>query len=260
MRKIYLKSAASTVILALAMLSQPAFAQVAPSADDVVEEDPVKDIVVTGSLIRGSREDAPAPVDVISSEELSRQGNPSVLDLLKNLPTSNGVIGDANQFDARSQGNEGVASINLRGLGPQRTLVLLNGKRIVQSGGSGIPIVDVNLIPSAAIGRVEVLKDGAAATYGSDAIAGVVNFITKTNQEGLLVSGDYRYISGSKGDYGGAVSFGHSQDGFRFLVSAGYQHRSELQTLDRDYVTQPYPNNPQGGYRSEEHTSELQSL
>ena len=248
MRKIYLQSAASTVILALAMVSQPAYAQVAPSADDVVEEEPVKDIVVTGSLIRGSREDAPAPVDVISSEELSRQGNPSVLDLLKNLPTSNGVIGDANQFDARSQGNEGVASINLRGLGPQRTLVLLNGKRIVQSGGSGIPIVDVNLIPSAAIGRVEVLKDGAAATYGSDAIAGVVNFITKTNQEGLLVSGDYRYISGSKGDYGGAVSFGHSQDGFRFLVSAGYQHRSELQTLDRDYVTQPYPNNPQGGY------------
>ena len=248
MRKIHLQSAASTVILALAMLAEPAYAQTAPAADTAVEEEPVKDIVVTGSLIRGSREDAPAPIDVISSEELSRQGNPSVLDLLKNLPTSNGVIGDANQFDARSQGNEGVASINLRGLGPQRTLVLLNGKRIVQSGGSGIPIVDVNLIPSAAIGRVEVLKDGAAATYGSDAIAGVVNFITKTNQEGFLASADYRLISGSKGDYGGALSFGHSQDGFRFFLSAGYQHRSELQTLDRDFVIQPYPNNPQGGY------------
>ncbi len=248
MRKIHLKSATSTAILALAMLAEPAFAQTAPAADSAVDEQPVKDIVVTGSLIRGSREDAPAPIDVISSEELSRQGNPSALDLIKNLPTSNGVIGDANQFDARAQGNEGVASINLRGLGPQRTLVLLNGKRIVQSGGSGIPIVDVNLIPSAAIGRVEVLKDGAAATYGSDAIAGVVNFITKTNQEGFLASGDYRYIKGSKGDYGGALSFGHSQDGFRFFVSGGYQHRSELQTLDRDFVIQPYPNNPQGGY------------
>ena len=159
MRRSYLQGAASSGILALAMIAGPAYAQTAPAADTVAEDAPVKDIVVTGSLIRGSREDAPAPIDVISSEELSRQGNPSALDLIKNLPTSNGVIGDANQFDARAQGNEGVASINLRGLGPQRTLVLLNGKRIVQSGGSGIPIVDVNLIPSAAIGRVEVLKD-----------------------------------------------------------------------------------------------------
>src|SRR5688500_18498299 len=81
------------------------------------------EIVVTGSLIRGSSEEAPAPVDVITADELAKQGNPSVLDLIKNLPTSNGVIGDANQFDSRSQGNEGATSINLRGLGPQRTLV-----------------------------------------------------------------------------------------------------------------------------------------
>lgn len=126
--------------------------------------------------------------------------------------------------------------------------MLLNGKRIVQSGGSGIPIVDVNLIPSAAIGRIEVLKDGAAATYGSDAIGGVVNFITKENQDGFLVSGDYRYIKGSKGDFGGAVSFGKEVDGFRFFVSGGYQRRSELQTLDRDFVLRPYPENPQGGW------------
>ena len=91
-------------------------------------------IVVTGTLIRGSSEDAPAPIDVISADELAKQGSPSVLDLIKNLPTSNGVIGDANQFDARAQGNEGIASVNLRGLGPQRTLVLLNGKRIVAVG------------------------------------------------------------------------------------------------------------------------------
>jgi len=137
----------------------------------------------------------------------------------KNLPNSNGIIGDANQFDARAQGNEGVASVNLRGLGPQRTLVLLNGKRIVQSGGSGIPIVDVNLIPSGGIGRIEVLKDGAAATYGSDAIAGVVNFITRTDQEGFRASADYRYISGSDGDYGGALSYGHASVRARGVIS-----------------------------------------
>ncbi len=241
----------SAVSLAALMLlpATPAFAQVpaAPQSADDTAATSEPQIVVTGTLIRGSSEEAPAPVDVISSEELARQGSPSAIDLLKNLPTSNGVIGDANQFDARSQGNEGIASVNLRGLGPQRTLVLLNGKRIVTSGG-GVGIVDVNLIPSAAIGRIEVLKDGAAATYGSDAIAGVVNFITKTTQDGFLASGDYRYIRGSKGDYGGALSYGKSIDGARFFVSAGYQKRNELRTTDRDFTIKPYPTNPGGGY------------
>ena len=235
----------SFIALAVAAISSPVFAQDS-TADDKASD--AKEIVVTGSLIRGSSEEAPAPVDVIGAEELSKQGSPSAIDLLKNLPNSSGIIGDANQFDARAQGNEGVASVNLRGLGPQRTLVLLNGKRIVQSGGSGIPIVDVNLIPSGAIGRIEVLKDGAAATYGSDAIAGVVNFITRTNQDGFRASADYRYISGSDGDFGGALSYGHSGDGGRIFVSAGYQRRSELQTVDRDFTIQPYPNNPQGGW------------
>ena len=249
MTKIQLHAAASFATIALASLASPALAQTAApqvaAADTVPDNN--KEIVVTGSLIRGSSESAPAPIDVISAEELARQGSPSAIDLIKNLPTSNGVIGDANQFDARSQGNEGIASVNLRGLGPQRTLVLLNGRRIVTSGG-GVGIVDVNLIPSAAIGRVEVLKDGAAATYGSDAIAGVVNFITKTNQDGFLMSGDYRFIRGSKGDYGGAVSLGKNFDGARFFVSAGYQKRNELRTTDRDFTVQPYPNNPGGGY------------
>jgi iron complex outermembrane receptor protein len=248
MTKTTLRHSCAFFALGVSLLgSQAAFAQTDPGAE-AAQEEAAPQIVVTGSLIRGSTEDQPAPVDVISADELAKQGSPSAIDLLKNLPTSNGIIGDANQFDARAQGNEGVASVNLRGLGPQRTLVLLNGKRIVQSGGSGIPIVDINLIPSAAIGRIEVLKDGAAATYGSDAIGGVVNFITKTQQDGFLVSGDYRYIKGSKGDYGGAISFGKDIDGFRVFLSAGYQRRSELQTIDRDFVIQPFEANPQGGY------------
>jgi iron complex outermembrane recepter protein len=247
MTKANLRRSCACVALAAGFYTSGALAQsTQPAVDAAASEEP--QIIVTGTLIRGSTEDQPAPIDVISSEELAKQGSPSVIDLIKNLPTSNGIIGDANQFDARAQGNEGVASVNLRGLGPQRTLVLLNGKRVVQSGGSGIPIVDVNLIPAAAIGRIEVLKDGAAATYGSDAIGGVVNFITKTNQDGFLVSGDYRYIEGSKGDFGGAVSFGKEVEGLRLFVSAGYQRRSELQTIDRDFVIRPYPENPQGGW------------
>ncbi|WP_296222469.1 TonB-dependent siderophore receptor, partial [uncultured Sphingomonas sp.] len=221
----------------------PTAIQSAPATNDTA----APDIVVTGTLIRGTPENLAVPVDVISSEELAKQGAPTAVDLLKNLTVANGTVGDANQFDTRAQGSEGVASVNLRGLGPQRTLVLLNGKRMVPSG-LGIPIVDVNMFPTSAIGRVEILKDGAAATYGSDAIAGVVNFITRTDQQGFLVSGDYRWIKGSKGDYGAAASYGHKQDNFRVFASIGYQRRSELRFTDRDFAVQPYPTNPQGAW------------
>ena len=111
------QSAVSGFALVAAMLAAPAVAQDAP------ETEGERVIVVTGSLIAGSREDAPAPVDVIGDEELAAQGNPSMLELTKRLPASAGVLGDASQFDIRSQFNEGVASINLRGLGPQRTQI-----------------------------------------------------------------------------------------------------------------------------------------
>ncbi len=255
-----LTGTAATLVALSALANMPVMAQtggqaapVAPPAAQIADPNApaaqTQDIVVTGTLIRGSRENAAAPVQVISSEELANRGSPSTLDLIKDLPSSSGVIGDANQFDSRSQGSEGVASVNLRGLGPQRTLVLLNGKRL-SNNAVGPGNVDVNLLPTGAIERVEVLKDGAAATYGSDAVAGVVNFITRSNQQGFLASGDYRYIPGSDGDYNGAVSYGHHANGFQVLASFGYQHRSELRTRDRDFTVQPYTVNPQGGYTS----------
>ncbi|HYD25157.1 MAG TPA: TonB-dependent receptor [Croceibacterium sp.] len=230
-------SAASAIALALGLA--------APAAAQSEADEP---IVVTGTLIPGSREDAPAPVEVIEAEELAAQGSPSMLELTKRLPASAGVMGDASQFDTRSQFNEGAASINLRGLGPQRTLVLLNGKRVVTTGSGNLPLVDVNLIPAAAVGRIEILKDAAAATYGSDAIAGVVNFITRTGQRGFLAAADYRYVRGSEGDWNGALSWGGEVGGVRLLVSGGYQHRGELTTLDRGFALRPYEQNPQGGW------------
>ena len=243
MRKHGLRAAASPAVLGFATIALAA----AGSAPALAQDDGGM-VVVTGTLIRGSAEDAPAPVDVISAEELANQGSPSALELLKNLPTANGIIGEANQFDARAQAQEGTASVNLRGLGPQRTLVLLNGRRIVQSGGNNIPIVDVALFPNTGIERIEVLKDGAAATYGSDAIGGVVNFITRTGQDGFLVSGDYRYVDGSDGDWGAAASWGKQMGAARLFVSGGYQRRSALSTLERDFTNRPYPENPQGGF------------
>lgn len=210
----------------------------------------VEEVVVTGSFIRGTPEDAALPVDVIGAEELQKRGSPSTVELIKALSVSSGVLGDTNQFDSRAQGSEGSGSVNLRGLGSQRTLVLLNGRRLAINplAAAGAGIVDTNIIPAAAIGRLEVLKDGAAATYGSDAIAGVVNFITKKNFDGLEVAGDYRIIDGSNGDYGLNATWGKTWDNGNMLVSAGWQHRSKLSVAERDWASTPYLTNPEAGW------------
>ena len=204
-------------------------------------------VIVTGSYIRGTAEDAALPVDVISAEDLAKQGSPSTLEMIKGLSVSNGVLGDTNQFDARAQGTEGSGSVNLRGFGPQRTLVLLNGRRMVTSPFL-FGAVDTNFIPLAAIGRVEVLKDGAAATYGSDAVGGVVNFITKENLRGIDVSADFKQIEDSDGDYSASGAFGWGNERSSALFAVGYQHRSELFVRDRDWAAKEYLENPQGGW------------
>lgn len=234
-------------ILAIALtLGTSAYAQ------DGAPVTEVEEVVVTGSLIRGTPENAALPVDVIGREELEKQGSPSTVELLKALPVSSGVLGDTNQFDARAQGSEGSGSVNLRGLGPQRTLVLLNGRRMVANpfGQVGTGIVDTNVIPVAAIGRIEVLKDGAAATYGSDAIGGVVNFITRTNFDGLEVGGSYRFIDGSDGDWTGHVVWGWGNDRADVMFAFGMQHRSKLPITEKDWATRPYLENPEGGWSS----------
>ncbi len=206
----------------------------------------VQEVVVTGSFIAGSSEKAALPVSVIGKEELAKQGSPSTLDLIKSLPISGPVIGDSNQFSTGAQGQPGAGSINLRGIGSQRTLVLLNGRRSTVSPGAGSQGVDTNLMPVAAIQRVEILKDGAAATYGSDAMGGVVNFITRKNLEGFDVSADYRLVDGSAGDYGINGAWGHVFDNGNVLIAAGYQRRSELSSTDRKWANQPYLTNPSG--------------
>ncbi len=234
----------SASVLAAAMAlgaSGQTLAQTAtPEANDVAE------VVVTGSFIRGTPEDAALPVEVIGADELQRRGSPNTIELIKSLPISGPVLGDSNQFSTAAQGQVGAGTINLRGLGSLRTLVLVNGRRVTASAGAGSGGVDTNLLPVAAIGRVEVLKDGAAATYGSDAIAGVVNFITRTNFDGLELSADYRLVDGSNGDYTANALYGKTFDNASLLFSAGYQRRSELKTTDRDWSYRPYTENPSG--------------
>ncbi len=230
---------------AFAIAAGPAVAQEEEDSERKLER-----VTVTGSFIAGTPEDAALPVDVIGETELRLQGNPSALDIIKSLPVSSGVLGDTNQFDGRAQGSEGSGTVNLRGLGASRTLVLLNGKRLAPNpfAFAGAGAVDTNILPMAAVGRIEVLKDGAAATYGSDAIAGVVNFITRDNFEGFELGGDYKFVDGSDGDYTLKALAGWSNGTVDALLAAGWQHRSELPTTERDWALRPYLGNPQGGW------------
>lgn len=210
-------------------------------AEEVIEE-----VVVTGSFIQGTPEDAALPVDVFDREDFNDVGNPSITELIRNLGVANGNLGETNQFNASGgQGNEGVATVNLRGLGSARTLVLLNGRRQVSVSTFG---VDISAVPNIAIERLEVLKDGAAALYGSDAIAGVVNFITRDDFEGLEFQVSGQALDGSDGEVNLAGIYGWSNDRWNAVGSIEWESRGKLQARDRDWAIRPRAENPQGGY------------
>ncbi|MGE3866880.1 MAG: TonB-dependent receptor [Hyphomonadaceae bacterium] len=203
---------------------------------------------MTGSFIAGTPETAALPVDVIGVDELERRGNPSTVELMKNLSVSSGVQGDQNQYSSATSPVAGLATVNLRGLGSTRTLVLLNGRRLVTHPSRNGP-VDLNSLPMAAVGRVEVLKDGAAATYGSDAIGGVVNFITRKNFDGVLISGSTRFVPDAEDpDLEASALWGWRGDRGDVLVSAGLQTRGRLLSNQRDWNLRSYTENPDAGY------------
>ena len=209
-------------------------------------------VTVTGSFIAGTPEDAALPVDVLTAGELKLEGQPSITELIRNLGPSSGVDGQTNQF--ASNGLEGTSNVNLRGLGPARTLVLINGHRQTYYpypiGEQAQLFVDTNSIPTSAIGRIEVLKDGAAALYGSDAIAGVVNFITNKDLDGFSVGGSLTSFDGSDGDYDISASYGLQGSNFSWVTSVGYNKRGEVGATEKDWGILSFADNPVGGWSS----------
>lgn len=208
-------------------------------------------VTVTGSAIQGTPEDAALPVDVLTAADLKLEGSPTITELIRNLGVSSGVDGQTNQF--ASNGLEGTSNVNLRGLGPARTLVLINGRRQTYApysiGEQAQLFIDTNMIPAAAIGRIEVLKDGAAAIYGSDAIAGVVNFITRDDLRGLEVSGTYSTFDGNdNGDYELSAAYGLQGSDWNWVTSIGYQARSEVPFIEKDWGSPTFAENPVAGY------------
>jgi outer membrane receptor for ferrienterochelin and colicin len=163
------------------------------------DDGPIEEIVVTGSYIQRSTFDSSSPLDLIGQEDFAKNGAMSVKDIAQQLTYN---LGSENYPDTlRSGATTGTENVNLRGLGLNSTLVLMNGRRQAEAPNltnDGVAFVDTaSMMPTIAIERMEVLKDGAAALYGSDAISGVVNFITRGDFEGMELQVDYQNISDS---------------------------------------------------------------
>lgn len=231
--KVGLTSASGVALMiAIASAGGAAWGQEQTSSDPSTQ---VEEIVVTGSNIRGSALDAALPVEVYSQRDLEKQGSPTALEFAKSLTISGPTTGESYYFGGPAL--VGSVNYNLRGLGADKTLVLLNGRRMNQNTAN---------VPSIALARTEVLKDGAAVIYGADATGGVVNFITLDHYVGLQTQAQYKHIKGSKGDYSIGVMGGIGEDRVNLMVSAEYEHRSRLNTMDRDFAKASL--NPTTGY------------
>ena len=215
MKKSRLLIAGSAISLAL-FSAMPSYAQDAQpdaanaqeeeaEAEEALEEGSGQPILVTGSRIARPTLQSAVPLTSVTIEDLTGTGELSLGDALNDLPSLRSTFSSGNS--SRFIGTAGLSLLDLRGLGTDRTLVLVNGRRWISSLGA---TVDLNTIPTAAVERIEVLKDGASAVYGSDAIAGVVNIITRKDFEGVELS-VYAGENASEGDgrqYSADLTFG----------------------------------------------------
>ncbi|WP_100642067.1 TonB-dependent receptor domain-containing protein [Alteromonas facilis] len=233
---------AQSVKLACAFgaVSSLGFAAPAIAQDAGADEGAVEKIQVTGSRIRRADIEGANPVSVLDAIEIEKFGITSIGDVLQSIPAAGSAINTNN-----NNGGNGTTTINIRGIGSNRTLVLVNGKRWSPGlGGS----VDLNNIPSSIIERIEVLKDGASAVYGSDAIAGVVNIITKQDFDGLHASAyQGEYISegdGNKEQYD--IGFGASNDKGNVYFNVSYVEEEPTFAGDRAISAVPVFGTPDG--------------
>ncbi|MBO9696618.1 MAG: TonB-dependent receptor [Sphingopyxis sp.] len=247
-----IRSGAAGIAVAAALVhAAPGFAQQAAPPQAGTAETSGDTIVVTGSRIRRDPLDQDAPIAHIGQDDIAKTGLNSVNDVLQRLPSSGGGLNSkfnnsgnlGNPPDGGGVG-AGAAEIDLRYLGSRRVLVLVDGIRYVNgASASGVPgSTDLNSIPESAIERIEVLQDGASAIYGSDAIAGVVNIITKRSQEGLRASAQVGGFGQGDGFTKSAqVSWGNGRGPTQIVVGANYVHQSGVLAGSRDISRFPAP-------------------
>jgi iron complex outermembrane receptor protein len=221
------------------------FAQAAIAQDAQETAAPMQRVQVTGSSIKRADVEGALPVQTVTREDIQRSGATTAAQLLTTL-TSNSMVGATNQAEGAGTTSYGISTASLRGLGANKTLVLVNGRRLGNYATDGTA-VDVNSIPLASIDHVEVLKDGASGVYGSDAIGGVINFITRQNFTGVELSG---YGSGSHGGGGATRKAGilagwgdFDADRFNITVSADVGKENAIYGSQRSYANTGWNNN-----------------
>ena len=239
------KTAAWLLIVTAASATSVAMAQAVASVAQSKPEEAIKldKFFVTGSLIKRIANEGALPVQSISIQDIEQQGIGSAEQLVMALNINgNGLdnlAGNADVVAGAQRGNNGATAANLRGQGSGATLVLLNGRRVASHGLSG-SVVDLNSIPFAAIERVEVLKDGASAIYGTDAVGGVINFILKSNYQGLSAS----VATDVTQDGGGAIHRASvlagvgdlNRDKYNIMASLSVQENKVLRGDQRKFV------------------------
>ena len=246
---------ASSLMLAMGAIHAPhAMAQDADAEAESDEE--LEEVVVTGSRIRRTKISSSAPVDVVRAEAATLEGIVDVGALLQQSTIAAGSqqVTAATGTEFVQNGGIGAQTLSLRGLGANRTLVLLNGRRAGPAGVRGsVSSFDMNTIPLAAVERVEILKDGASSVYGSDAVAGVVNIITKKGDGGSIDGFATVPEVGGGEEYRVSGSYGWAFDRGNFRITGDYYKHQQLARGDRDYFQcgQAYIFDPDTGERAD---------
>ena len=224
----------SVPALAAALISLPTFAQTAPATEN---PETTQRVTITGSMIPRTSAETAEAITVVSADSLRAQGIQTVEQAMQQIASNQSTT--LTSSAVTTWGTGGASFANLRGLGSARTLVLLDGQRLT-SNAQVDSSADLNSIPFAAIDRIEVLREGASSVYGADAIAGVINFITKKDMKGGQVN-----VTGSKAQkaggnsYGGDITYGLGNlgtDGYNLLGSISYTKQNELRALQRGFA------------------------
>jgi iron complex outermembrane receptor protein len=243
-KRLLLGSTSGAAAMVVSALMASAYAQ---AENQSAQSTPVEEIVVTGSRVVRDGYSAPTPVSVVSTQDINRDAPVNIADFVNKMPAFANSTSPHNSQTNVGAGGAGVNNLNLRSLGSNRTLVLLDGNRIAPAALNGA--VDTNSFPTGLVSRVDVVTGGASAVYGSDALTGVVNFILDKNYEGVKgtvtvgesgYGDDQKYLFGLTGGFGFADNRGHVLLSAEYTRTNGILNNGTTKPSNRQWVNDSY--------------------
>jgi outer membrane receptor protein involved in Fe transport len=226
------------VWLLLVLPAAVAAAQQEPAENKDAQEEEGELIEVTGTRLRVVLPEGARPLTVLDRDQLEDSGEELVGEFLQKSPFMSGSpLGTTSGRRGEGGGlSRGIATVELRGLGPQRTLVLVNGRRFVPGGNGASGVVDLNMIPMAIVDRIEIFKSGASVEYGADAIAGVINIITRKTTDGLEIVPRVEATAHGDGEaYDVSLAYGERRDRLQLMTALEYTDQAAVSKGDRDF-------------------------